>query len=122
VKLLPCPECGKQPKLSSLFPKHPDRKYFCGVHISCGDWKHTLNEAKEDWNRRVGEYQESLNKVELKSCPFCGYGAVLEPMKVRKGYEAVVHCNGCLASIHTITYDTEEDAVLNATSAWNRRK
>lgn len=57
----------------------------------------------------------------LLSCPFCGYEAVLEPIKVRKGYEAVTHCNGCLASIHTITYDTEEEAISNATISWNKR-
>lgn len=42
-------------------------------------------------------------------------------MKVRKGWEADAHCNGCLASIHTITYDTEEQAVNAAAQAWNCR-
>jgi Lar family restriction alleviation protein len=59
--------------------------------------------------------------AELLTCPFCGNKAVLEPIEVRKGYEAVVHCNGCLASIHTITYETEEEAIINATTSWNRR-
>lgn len=58
----------------------------------------------------------------LKPCPFCGGEAVLETIRVRKGDEAVVHCNGgCLASIHTITYDTEQEAIDAATEAWNRR-
>jgi len=57
----------------------------------------------------------------LKDCPFCGYDTVLETMQVRKGWEADAHCNGCLASIHTITYDTEQEAIDAATSDWNRR-
>jgi hypothetical protein len=121
-ELKPCPECGEKPKLQSLLPKYPDRKYFCGVHVSCGDWKHTLIGAKMDWNKRVDEYIENLNNHKIKPCPFCGGSAVIEPMQVRKGFEAVVHCNrSCLASIHTITYDTEEQAIKAVTEAWNKR-
>jgi Lar family restriction alleviation protein len=58
---------------------------------------------------------------ELKKCPFCGYEAVLETMTVRKGWEADAHCNGCLASFHTITYDTEEEAIAAAMAGWNQR-
>jgi Lar family restriction alleviation protein len=57
----------------------------------------------------------------LKHCPFCGWEAVIEPTKARKGYEAVAHCNSCLASVHTITYDTIEEAINAAIEAWNRR-
>lgn len=42
-------------------------------------------------------------------------------MQVSKGWEADAHCNGCLASIHTITYDTEQEAIDAAISYWNRR-
>lgn len=59
--------------------------------------------------------------TELKPCPFCGYSAVIEPYKVRKGYEATVHCNACLAYMMTITYDTEEEAIEAVTEAWDRR-
>jgi len=55
--LLPCPECGNQPNLSSLEPKYQSMKYFCGVHASCGDWKNTEQLAAEDWNNRVQEYK-----------------------------------------------------------------
>ncbi len=96
-------------------------KYFCGVHVSCGDWKKTGEEAREDWNRRVKEYLENAKESKLKSCPFCGYEAVLEGVKVRKGYETIARCNGCLAIIRTITYDTEEEAKQKAIEAWNRR-
>ena len=58
---------------------------------------------------------------ELKPCPFCGHSAYLESSTVRKGYEAVVHCSGCLAFVDTITYNTEEMAISVAASAWNRR-
>ena len=59
---------------------------------------------------------------ELKPCPFCGNrDAFLESFKVRKGYEAAVQCNGCLAQMVTITYDTEEEAIESAEKAWNRR-
>lgn len=59
--------------------------------------------------------------MELKPCPCCGYEAVMETMTVRKGWEADVHCNGCLLSMHTITYDTEAEAVAHVTADWNRR-
>lgn len=62
--LLPCPECGGQPKLSSLEPPHECMKYFCGVHVSCGDWKNTEELAAEDWNRRVKEHEDYLIAVE----------------------------------------------------------
>lgn len=58
---------------------------------------------------------------EPQKCPFCGYNAVLETMTVRNGWEANIHCNACLAEIHTITYDTEQDAIDAAISAWNTR-
>ena len=52
-----------------------------------------------------------METVELKRCPFCNGEAVIEPYKVRKGYEANIQCNGgCLALMRTITYDTEEEA------------
>lgn len=60
--------------------------------------------------------------TELKPCPFCGNcDAFLESFKVRKGYEAVVQCNGCLVHMGTITYDTEEEAIEAVKKAWNRR-
>lgn len=63
-----------------------------------------------------------METVELKRCPFCNGEAVLEPYKVRKGYEANIRCNGgCLALMRTITYDTEEEAIENVVKAWNRR-
>ena len=58
---------------------------------------------------------------ELKPCPFCGYPAVFEPFKERKGYAATVRCCNCLAEITTITYDTEKEAEIQAVFAWNRR-
>lgn len=59
--------------------------------------------------------------MEINPCPCCGYEAVQESMKVRKGWESDIHCNGCLLSMHTITYDTEEQAIAACTAAWNRR-
>lgn len=59
---------------------------------------------------------------ELKSCPFCGYEhTALETMQVRKGWEADAQCLGCLANMHSITYDTEQKAVEAITQAWNTR-
>lgn len=57
----------------------------------------------------------------LLFCPFCGGKAVLEVMSVRKGFEVDIHCNGCLASVHTITYDRLTEAIDNAIAAWNTR-
>lgn len=63
-----------------------------------------------------------MKTPELKPCPFCGGEAVLESFTVRKGYEAVIHCNGsCLANMPTITFETEEEANKRAVDTWNRR-
>ena len=59
--------------------------------------------------------------AELKPCPFCGHEAFAEPSKVRKGYECVIQCSGCLACMLSITHDTEEEAEEAAIAAWNRR-
>lgn len=65
MTLLPCPECGNQPKLNSLEPDKQCMKYFCGVHASCGDWEKSEELAAEDWNRRVKEYQEESQKIRV---------------------------------------------------------
>ena len=59
--------------------------------------------------------------MELKPCPFCGGKAMIEESSVRKGYEAVIVCTGCLVNMPTITYDTQEDANNAAIEAWDRR-
>ena len=65
-KLLPCPECGDQPKIKSLESEYSSIKYFCGnigTHISCGDWKKTDELAIAEWNRRVREYLDEQVKL-----------------------------------------------------------
>lgn len=59
--------------------------------------------------------------MKLKPCPFCGFTASIETFKVRKGYEANVHCNKCLANIPTITLDSEEESYYQAVTCWNTR-
>ena len=97
-ELLPCPECGKQPKLSSLEPEYQTMKYFCsGVHVTCGDWKKTKKLAAIDWNRRVKEYKDALQRLNTPGtpewlenqgrisshayCEECGYETDNMPMK-----------------------------------------
>lgn len=96
-KLLSCPICGKQPKLSSLEPERQSMKYFCGVHIACGDWKSTKELAILDWNRRVKEYEDYLiavktpfteewlnEQAQFKTsayCEECGYETEVMTMK-----------------------------------------
>lgn len=58
---------------------------------------------------------------ELEVCPCCGAEAVLETMRVRKGWEADIQCTDCGLNMHTITLDTEEEAITVATDKWNRR-
>lgn len=67
--MLPCPICGKHPKLSSLEPEHKSMKYFCGMHISCGDWKETDELAKREWNKRVRKNEDWLRKVNTPGTP-----------------------------------------------------
>lgn len=68
--------------------------------------------------------EAELNKIEatLKECPCCTYQAVIEPYKARKGFECTIHCNNCMMSLTTITYDTEEEAIDAAVRMWNTRK
>ena len=61
------------------------------------------------------------NQIELKPCPFCGAEATIESFAVRKGFEANIMCTGCLVNIPTITYDTEQEAILAVERNWNRR-
>lgn len=74
-------------------------------------------DRKAVWNCTGG--RRIMDK--LKPCPYCGYDAFIETMKVRKGYEAVIHCNGCLANIPTITFNTKNEAVKEVIEAWNKR-
>lgn len=66
MKLLPCPECGEQPNLSSLEPKYQTMKYFCrNVHCTCGNWKPSEELAAADWNRRVREHEKEAAKIRV---------------------------------------------------------
>lgn len=84
---LPCPECGKEPKLSSLEPEYQQFKYFCGVHVACGDWQKTGELAITDWNRRVQEYKDALQRLETPGTP-----EYLEKHGNIKGY---AYCEDC---------------------------
>lgn len=95
--LLQCPICGNNPNLQSLEPEYQQMKYFCGVHISCGEWQSTKELAIIDWNRRVKEHEYFLIAVEtpgtkewiyrqgqLKAwayCEDCDYETDSMPMK-----------------------------------------
>lgn len=61
------------------------------------------------------------NLENLLTCPFCGSAAVLEAFPARKGFEASIHCNNCLAKMCSITYDTLSEAIESVTKSWNNR-
>ena len=63
-----------------------------------------------------------MSNMKIMNCPCCSSSAHLETMKVRKGWEANICCNDCGLNIHTITFDTEEEAINNAVEKWNKRK
>lgn len=62
------------------------------------------------------------NKNIKKSCPLCGHEVIIETYKVRKGYEATIHCDDCLLSLTSITFDTEEDAANYVLEKWNKTR
>ncbi|OPY63652.1 MAG: hypothetical protein A4E56_00375 [Pelotomaculum sp. PtaU1.Bin065] len=87
MELLPCPKCGCQPKLSSLEPEYQSMKYFCGVHVACGDWKKSEELAAKDWNRRVQEYKDILQRTETPCTP--------EFLEKQGSLQVSVHCERC---------------------------
>lgn len=73
--LLPCAECGKQPKINGVtVDGETEYKVFCGVHNSCGNWFKNKIRACLDWNKRqrdaVWNPDRNLGEL-LKPCPFC---------------------------------------------------
>ncbi|AFM42984.1 hypothetical protein Desaci_4122 [Desulfosporosinus acidiphilus SJ4] len=93
--LLPCPECGGQPKLSSLEPEYQNMKYFCGVHVACGDWKKTEALAAVDWNKRVQEYKDALQRIKTPGTP--------EFLEIQGNLKAYVCCEDCGYMTDTMT-------------------
>ena len=63
-----------------------------------------------------------MSNMKIMNCPCCSSSTHLETMKVRKGWEANICCNDCGLNIHTITFDTEEEAINIAVEKWNKRK
>lgn len=63
----------------------------------------------------------AIDEKKLKPCPFCGYHAVAESGKARKGYDAIVSCNCCGAEYRSVYFDTIEEAENDAIESWNRR-
>lgn len=58
----------------------------------------------------------------LHNCPCCGKKAILNVYPARKGFEANVQCSNCFLSYTPhVSYDTEEEAVLECFNGWNRR-
>lgn len=87
VNRLPCPECGREPELSSLEPEYQKMKYFCGVHVACGDWKKTEELAAADWNRRVQEYKDLLQRTETPGTP--------EFLEIQGNLKTHAYCEDC---------------------------
>ena len=73
-----------------------------------------------DWVKLKEINFNELDKY-VKNCPCCGNTAFIESYEVRKGYEADIHCSGCMLNYHTITFDTENDAIEDALNGWNKR-
>jgi len=48
-----CPVCGEQPILSTVEGYPMNYKYFCGTHVSVGDWFPNTEGAELDWDRRT---------------------------------------------------------------------
>lgn len=70
--LIPCAECGKQPKIICDGMHY---KLFCGAHNAWGSWYENKIQACLYWNRKQRELMWSPDRnlgEKLKSCPFCG--------------------------------------------------
>lgn len=92
--LLPCPICERQPILSSLEPEYKKMKYFCGVHVACGDWQKTKKLAAEDWNRRVQEHKDAIERLNTPGTP--------EFLEKQGNLRAYVCCEDCGYTTDTI--------------------
>lgn len=101
----------------------------------CVGWQRALDYLK-DWvgtKIKLGAVIRYDASSGLLPCPFCGENVYLEKVSLDEGnghgypgdYEFDIHCKNCgcrvnLGGNDTI-YNSEEEAIINATSAWNRR-
>ena len=101
----------------------------------CIGWQWALDSLK-DWVdtkiklNAVIKYDASRY---LLPCPFCGEDVYMEKISLDEGnghgypgdYEFDVHCKNCGCRVNLgrndTIYNTEEEAIINATNAWNRR-
>ena len=53
-----CPVCKKQPILKEVGEYPREYKFFCGTHVSVGDWFPNTLGAEKDWNRRTTDQNQ----------------------------------------------------------------
>lgn len=74
-----CPLCGAKPKILKV---EGEKKIVCSnnsIHISCGNWFSSIEDAERDWTRRCQgygqpEYYHPTNEEHLHAMLACAKG------------------------------------------------
>lgn len=114
-ELKPCPFCGGKAEMEVYTKYNGDND--CVVKcIKCGAtvpiWHETEEEAARQWNNRF----DVTDKIELKTCPFCGGEARMEHFSEYDDEGYAVRCSECGIESPNCCSNEHE-----AAQWWNRR-
>lgn len=116
VDLKNCPFCGGEAEMV-VYNNYNNYNHDYAVHCTkCGAtvpiWRETEEEATRQWNKRF----DVTDKIELRSCPFCGGEAVIEHNSEYDDEGYVVRCSECGIEASNWCSNEHETAQW-----WNRR-
>lgn len=115
IELKPCPFCGGKAKMV-VYPNYNDGNDYVVICTKCDagvpNWCETEEEATRQWNKRF----DVTDKIELRSCPFCGGEAVIEHNSEYDDEGYAVRCSECGIESPNCCSDEHE-----AAQWWNRR-
>lgn len=114
-ELKPCPFCGGEAVVEKWRQFNMNAAYVvkcseCGATVPI--WRETEEEATRQWNKRF----DVTDKIELKTCPFCGGEAWFEHLSECDDEGYAVRCSECGIESPNCCSNEHE-----AAQWWNRR-